>query len=164
MGLNIKTSSEIFKALGDKTRFKIITLLSENHYCVGALASKLNTSQASVSQHLQVLRKAEVVWGEKRGYWTHYMINKEVLEAAGIELQELALKANSHSSPCTSHENTTKKCSLERSEVEMYKPECKHPEQLQKNPQGCTPEQIRKCHGEERSHSCEEEKEKNEEE
>lgn len=70
---------EVLKALADETRFKIINILLTHDFCVGALAKQLDISQAAVSQHLQILRKAGIVKGEKRGYWTHYSVDREIL-------------------------------------------------------------------------------------
>lgn len=75
----------IFKALADETRFKLLRLLLTHDLCVGALAKQLNISEAAVSQHLKALREAGLVRGEKRGYWTHYAVEKETLhELAGL--------------------------------------------------------------------------------
>ena len=64
----------ILKALAEKNRFRIINLLLTHDFYVGALAIRLDISKAAVSQHLQVLRKAGLVKGEKLGYWTHYSV------------------------------------------------------------------------------------------
>jgi ArsR family transcriptional regulator len=80
----------ILKALADETRFHIITLLLRHDLCVGALAKRLNISEAAVSQHLQLLRKAGVVKGEKRGYYTHYGVNREALRDAAAKIVEMA--------------------------------------------------------------------------
>ena len=78
-------SLEILKALADETRIKILTLLLTNDFCVGALANKLSLSEAAISQHLQLLRKSGLVKGEKRGYFTHYIVDRAVLkDTAGI--------------------------------------------------------------------------------
>ena len=81
---------DTIKALSDKTRFNIVLLLLENDLCVGALANKLNISKAAVSQHLQLLRKAGIATGEKRGYFTHYYINKDVLKNVANQFNELS--------------------------------------------------------------------------
>jgi ArsR family transcriptional regulator len=78
------------KALADETRFHIITLLLRHDLCVGALAKRLNVSEAAVSQHLQILRKAGVVKGEKRGYYTHYGVNREALKNVAAKIVEMA--------------------------------------------------------------------------
>ena len=62
---------KVMKALSDETRLKIINLLLNFDFCVGALSRQLGISEAAVSQHLQILRKAGLVTGEKRGYYTH---------------------------------------------------------------------------------------------
>lgn len=81
------------RALADGTRFRIIDLLLTHDLCVGALATRLNISEAAVSQHLQILRKAGLVRGEKRGYWTHYSVDKIAFHQLAEALTERADKA-----------------------------------------------------------------------
>ena len=83
----------LLKALADETRYKIISLLLSHDFCVGALAKRLQISDAAVSQHLQVLRKAGLVKGEKKGYWTHYTVQKNVLNKVADSLRKLTTKA-----------------------------------------------------------------------
>lgn len=83
---------EVLKVLSDESRFKIITILLKNDLCVGGLARRLDISKPAVSQHLQVLRKAGLVTGEKRGYYTHYIVNRALLTQAGERLIEIASK------------------------------------------------------------------------
>lgn len=82
---------KVFKALSDDTRLKIIDLLLNYDFCVGALSRNLGISEAAVSQHLQVLRKAGLVTGEKRGYYTHYDLNREMLFEAAASMQNIAM-------------------------------------------------------------------------
>ncbi|MGI6328119.1 MAG: ArsR/SmtB family transcription factor [Dethiobacteria bacterium] len=77
------------KALADKTRLKIIIILLNYDLCVGALAKHLAISEAAVSQQLQILRKAGLVRGGKRGYWTHYRVEKEIIKQIISDLEEL---------------------------------------------------------------------------
>lgn len=93
----------ILKALADETRLKIVTLLLSHDFCVGALAKRLDISEAAVSQHLQVLRKAGVVRGEKRGYYTHYWVDREVLKKAAEKLLELASRIPDCEGGCRKH-------------------------------------------------------------
>ena len=69
----------IFKTLSVDTRVRILLLLKERSLCVGALARILRVSPAAVSQHLRLLRNANLVVPEKRGYYVHYRINKKTL-------------------------------------------------------------------------------------
>jgi ArsR family transcriptional regulator, arsenate/arsenite/antimonite-responsive transcriptional repressor len=76
----------IFKALSDETRLNIVNLLLKHDFCVGALAKHTNVSEAAVSQHLQVLRKAGLVKGEKRGYYVHYGVNRDFLRVTAEKI------------------------------------------------------------------------------
>jgi ArsR family transcriptional regulator len=73
----IQNTINLLRALGDDTRFKILQMLAEHEICVRALAHRIGCSEASVSQHLKILREAGLVRGEKKGYWTHYSLCKE---------------------------------------------------------------------------------------
>ena len=68
-----------FTALAHRNRLEIIRLLLQANYCVQALAHRLEISQGAVSQHLKILREAGLVRGEKRGYQTHYQVEREVV-------------------------------------------------------------------------------------
>ncbi|MFZ7131240.1 MAG: ArsR/SmtB family transcription factor [Eubacteriales bacterium] len=84
---------DIMKSLADQTRYNLIKLLLEHDYCVGALANRLSISESAVSQHLKILRNAGIVKGDKRGYFTHYFVDRDLLKEAAkeiIELSELA--------------------------------------------------------------------------
>ncbi len=88
--VRVEDFSKVLKALSDETRLKIIDLLLNYDFCVGALSRKLNISEAAVSQHLQVLRRAGLVTGEKRGYYTHYDLNKELFKETAAALLDIA--------------------------------------------------------------------------
>lgn len=74
--------SEVFKALSDPTRLRLVKLLGDHkgELCVNALARQLNVTQSAVSQHLRILRHAELVKGERRGSSVHYSLDQEKLE------------------------------------------------------------------------------------
>jgi ArsR family transcriptional regulator, arsenate/arsenite/antimonite-responsive transcriptional repressor len=78
------------KVLGDANRFKIVNLLLSHDLCVGALAQHLGISKPAISQHLQILRKNGLVRGEKRGYWTHYMVERDILNQIAEALVAMA--------------------------------------------------------------------------
>ena len=79
----------VLKALADDTRYKMLRLLLERSYCVRALARILKLSEATISQHLKVLREAGLVAGEKKGYFMHYDVQKEVLLELSDEMRKL---------------------------------------------------------------------------
>lgn len=71
--------ARIFKVLSVGTRVKMISLLKNRSLCVNALANALDVSAAAVSQHLRILRDANIVIADKRGYFVHYRINEDTL-------------------------------------------------------------------------------------
>lgn len=73
---------EIFKALSDPTRLRLVKLLNESGgaLCVNALAHKLDVTQSAVSQHLRILRQARLVRGERRGPSVHYLLDPDRME------------------------------------------------------------------------------------
>lgn len=70
---------QIFKALGDETRLKILIILSKKKICAKALSKHLNISEAAVSQHIKVLKDAGIIVGVKIGYYVHYDIQEPIL-------------------------------------------------------------------------------------
>jgi len=78
----IEELTEVFKALSDPTRLRLVRLLAQHQgaLCVNALAHRLGVSQSAVSQHLRVLRQARLVVGERQGYHVHYALDPEQLE------------------------------------------------------------------------------------
>ena len=63
----------MLKALGEPMRLKIYRALLERKHCVRSLSKKFGISESAISQHMKILRDAELVYGEKYGYHTHYL-------------------------------------------------------------------------------------------
>jgi len=59
--MSIKQTVKIFKALANIKRLEILLYLRHTELSVGMLEKKLKLSQSSLSQHLAVLRQAEIV-------------------------------------------------------------------------------------------------------
>ena len=72
-------TARVFKVLSVGTRVRMIELLKRRPLCVNALARELGISPAAVSQHLRILRDADIVTGEKKGYFVHYRVNGTTL-------------------------------------------------------------------------------------
>jgi ArsR family transcriptional regulator len=66
--------AEVFKALADKTRLRIMRLLSitDRQVCVCEIMDALKRPQYNVSKHLNILKNAKLVEGERRGTWVYY--------------------------------------------------------------------------------------------
>jgi len=73
--------TKVFRALSVDTRVRIVQLLKKHPLCVGALAARLDVTPAAVSQHLRILRGADLVTADKQGYYVHYRINEKTLAA-----------------------------------------------------------------------------------
>lgn len=82
--------AEVFKALSDPTRLRLVKLLGEHRgeLCVTALAHRLGVSQSAVSQHLRVLRQAGLVRGVRHGYRVHYSLDPNRLQQYRAEVLE----------------------------------------------------------------------------
>jgi ArsR family transcriptional regulator len=78
---DIEKLADIFKALSDPTRLRLVKMLSGKRgaLCVNALSHMLGVTQSAVSQHLRVLRQAGLVRGERRGNFVHYALDQDVL-------------------------------------------------------------------------------------
>ena len=81
---------KVLKAIADETRMNILKLLLRHNYCVRALANELNLTEATISQHLKVMREAGLLTGEKRGYFMHYFVDRAMLRELAKEIEALA--------------------------------------------------------------------------
>ena len=79
----MKTTAQIFKALSDETRLRIITLLlGGEELCVCDIMAALDLPQSTVSRHLSYLRNTGLVDDRRQGIWMYYRINKEGITLA----------------------------------------------------------------------------------
>lgn len=77
----LQDKSEIFKAISDPTRIKILYLLQDGELCVCEITDVLEKPQSTISHHLNVLKKAGFIQGRKEGLWIHYQLtNDQLLE------------------------------------------------------------------------------------
>ena len=71
---------QAFKALSDENRLKILIILSRRRICGKGIARHLGLSEAAVSQHLKILREADLIYGEKQGYYVHYKLKEDKIK------------------------------------------------------------------------------------
>lgn len=81
--------TEICKILSVDARIQILLLLKKRSLCVGAISSRLDITQGAVSQHLRILRQANLVVAEKKGYFVHYRLNEKTLKKWKEQLGKL---------------------------------------------------------------------------
>lgn len=73
-------SDEVFKAMADPTRRRILRLLSGGEMTAGELAKHFDISAPSMSHHFNVLRNAGLVSSRKDGQQVCYVLNTTVVE------------------------------------------------------------------------------------
>lgn len=76
--------SEVFKALGDETRLRILNLLTLRELCVCQIIEVLKITQPNISKHLNRLRYAGVISCRKIAQWCFYSLNKNFTDNNGI--------------------------------------------------------------------------------
>ena len=72
--------NNLFKALNDKTRRKIIELLKNGDLSAGEIADEFDMTKSSISHHLEILKRADLVTSEKKGQFLLYSLNTSVLD------------------------------------------------------------------------------------
>ncbi|MGG0464480.1 autorepressor SdpR family transcription factor [Priestia aryabhattai] len=72
--------NETFKALADPTRRKILELLKERDLSAGEISEYFNMTKPSISNHLKILKQADLVQDEKRGQFVIYSLNTTVFQ------------------------------------------------------------------------------------
>ncbi len=70
--------AQIYRALADPTRLRILALLRVREACVCELVGRLPVSQPAVSQHLRRLRQAGFLTERRQKYWTYYAIRSDL--------------------------------------------------------------------------------------
>ena len=63
-----------FAALADKTRLRLLNLMSEGEVCTCFFADTLQTNDPKISRHLAYLKRAGLVKGRRDGKWVHYSL------------------------------------------------------------------------------------------
>jgi len=72
--------NNIFKALSDQSRRKILHLLKERDMTAGEIADYFNISKPSISHHLNLLKQANLVIDERQGQNISYSLNTTVFQ------------------------------------------------------------------------------------
>ena len=71
---HIGSLETLFRALGDRTRLRILGLLVSGEVCVCDIHESLKIPQPKTSRHLAYLRRAGLVEARKKGLWVHYRL------------------------------------------------------------------------------------------
>ena len=129
------SKAHLYRALADDTRRRIILLLLGHNYCVSELARVLGISESAVSQQLKVLKEADLLTGEKRGYYMHYDIDRDKLRELAREIDGMA---DLERQACTGSEGTSCDCHTSSESADCG---------CQKSGDACSDEVKFFCHG-----------------
>ena len=81
--------AETFKALSDPVRRRILELLKNGRLSSGEIGSHFDMTGATISYHLKILKKAELIFEKKEKNYIYYTLNTSVVEEVMLWLSEL---------------------------------------------------------------------------
>ncbi len=92
----MKQVTQMFKALSNETRLRILGLLLQGELCVCDLVAVLNLPQSTISRHLAYLKNSGLVEDRREGVWMHYRLKQtartdlaNLLSAAVVQLSQI---------------------------------------------------------------------------
>lgn len=77
---NLNSKVQVFKALGDETRLKIIEMLSCGELCACDILESFNITQPTLSYHMKILTDSGLVKARKDGSWMRYSNNEPLIQ------------------------------------------------------------------------------------
>lgn len=86
--------ADTFKALSDPARRDILEMLKNKPLSAGEIAKQFDMTQATVSYHLKVLKKADLISENRKKNFIYYELNLTVLEELMMWLSDLKNKEN----------------------------------------------------------------------
>jgi ArsR family transcriptional regulator len=86
----------LFKALADRTRLRLISLIGDTEVCVCFFVVILKISQPKISRHLAYLRRAGVVSARREGKWMHYRLAEPPDQHAARIFREVRASLTEH--------------------------------------------------------------------
>ena len=69
--------TDIFKALSDETRLRILSLVFSGEMCVCEIEESLGLTQSNTSRHLTALKNAGILSSSKQAQWAYYKLNED---------------------------------------------------------------------------------------
>ena len=96
MAKNTYDIESLFKALADRTRLRLISLIGDSEVCVCFFVAILKTSQPKISRHLAYLRRAGIVAARREGKWMHYRLAEPPDQHASRIFREVRAALTEH--------------------------------------------------------------------
>jgi len=94
--MNSARAAQIFHALSDETRLKILERLRPGERCVCELTDALDAAQSRLSFHLKTLKDAGLVTDRREGRWMYYAIDHDMMVEAAELVAALTPAASRH--------------------------------------------------------------------
>lgn len=82
----MKLLIQLFRALSEETRMRIVMLLMRGELCVCDLMAILGEPQSKISRHLAYLKHSGIVSSRRAGVWMHYSLKEPLEEAYRTQL------------------------------------------------------------------------------
>lgn len=110
---------DLFKALADHTRLRLINLMGDAEVCVCFFVAVLKTSQPKISRHLAYLRQARIVSARREGKWMHYRLVDPPDEHAARIFREVRDALSEHPELQRDREKLTEVCCAPQLPVQL---------------------------------------------
>jgi len=91
----LQSLTDVYAALADPTRLRILSLLGEDEVCVCHIHASLDVPQPTASRHLAYLRKSGLVEARREGSWMHYRLAR-IENPVVASVMKAALHALTH--------------------------------------------------------------------
>ncbi|MDO9577693.1 MAG: autorepressor SdpR family transcription factor [Candidatus Cloacimonadales bacterium] len=85
-------NDKVFKALADVNRRKIVSLLKQRDMTAGEIADQFQISKPSISEHLKILKNANLIGSERNGQFIRYFLNTSIIEEVISYFMEISRK------------------------------------------------------------------------
>jgi len=92
---DLEALTDVYAALADPTRLRILSLLTEDEICVCHIHASLDVPQPTASRHLAYLRRSGLVEARRDGSWMHYRL-AEIDNPVIAAVVQAALHALTH--------------------------------------------------------------------
>jgi ArsR family transcriptional regulator len=89
MEFDFTHAASLLKALADPIRARILHILSCGEVCVCELQQYFEISQPTLSHHLSILKKANMITTRKEGKWSYYSVNGDSVKELSRILDEI---------------------------------------------------------------------------
>jgi ArsR family transcriptional regulator len=85
----VEDIAQIYKALSEQMRLRMLMLLTQGELCVCDLMAVLEEPQSKVSRHLAYLKHSGLIQSKRVGTWMHYFLRDPLEELTGAHLEFL---------------------------------------------------------------------------